>query len=211
MTEKTMELPLFDPAGEQAGSIAVPAIFAASPNNHAVYLATVRQYANRRAGTSSTQTRGEVSGGGRKPWKQKHTGRARQGSIRAPQWPGGGIAFGPKPRGYAMDLPARTRRQAMRSALAGKMRAGQVAILQELKLASSKTRDAVALLRKVGAAESGLLVVSSGSEEIRRAFRNLPGCRMEPASAVSVGDVLKFHRVVIVRDALEALEKRCAP
>jgi len=210
MTDKAIELPVFDSAGEQAGNIAAPAVFAAAPNDHAVYLAAVRQYSNRRTGTSSTRTRGEVSGGGRKPWKQKHTGRARQGSTRAPHWSGGGVSFGPRPRGYAKDLPDRTRRLAMRSVLTGKMRAGQVAILQELKLAAPRTRDALALLRKVGASESGLLVVSSDAGGLRRAFRNLPGCRMEPASAVSIGDVLKYRRVIIVKDALEALVKRCA-
>lgn len=198
----------FTSAGEPASGVAVPAVFEGRGNSHAVYLAVLRQMADRRTGTHKSKTRGEVSGGGRKPWKQKHTGRARQGSIRAPQWRHGAVIFGPRPRKYTQSLPAKVRTLAMRTVMAGKIREGRVLIMAAIE-GAGKTKDAIKLLRKVGADRTVLVVISSENAALRLAMRNLAGVRVEPANAVSVYDIVKYQHVVLVGDSLAALVKRC--
>jgi large subunit ribosomal protein L4 len=198
----------FSSAGEPAGTVAVPEAFTGKMRAHAVWLASVRQMANARTGTHKTKTRGEVSGGGKKPWKQKHTGRARQGSIRAPQWRHGAIIFGPRPRRYGHDLPAKVRRLAMRGAVAEKIRAGLVLAVGDLK-GVGKTRDAAALLKKAGVERGALVVLSAADPAVTRAFRNLPGVRIETVAGASVYDMLSYRQVVMVDGALDALAKRC--
>lgn len=203
------DVPVFNQAGEPAGNMEVPGVFNGPPHAHMVYLAVTAQRANARAGTASTKTKGEVRGGGRKPWKQKGTGRARQGSIRAPQWPGGGIVFGPRPRKYEQDLTANMRRLALRSVLAAKMQAGQVAVLEALGLEAPKTRHAAALMKKMSMSGRTLVVLPQRDEAASRAFRNLPSVRVETAGAVSVYDLLNSRHIVVVREALDALVQRC--
>jgi len=198
----------FTPAGEPSTSVAVPSVFEGRGNAHAVYLAVLRQMADRRTGTHKSKTRGEVSGGGRKPWKQKGTGRARQGSIRAPQWRHGAVVFGPRPRKYTQSLPDKVRKLAMRTVMAGKIREGRVLIVSAIE-ASGKTKDAIKLLRKVGADRTVLVVISSENAALRQAMRNLRGVRIEPANAVSVYDIVKYQHVILVGDSLAALVKRC--
>lgn len=208
MTE-AVQLPVFSSAGDPLEKMSVPEAIAGVPNSHVVYLAVVRQLANARVGSASTKTKGEVRGGGRKPWRQKHTGRARQGSIRAPQWPGGGIVFGPRPRSYGQDMPAGVRTVAFRSVLAERARQGRLAILDGIALDSAKTKHACAFLKKLSF-EKGVLFVTKGPEpEIKRAFRNIPGVRVERAEGVSLYDLLKFGHVAVVRDAFDELLKRC--
>ena len=198
----------FTPAGEPASSVAVPAVFTGRGNSHAVYLAVRRQLADRRTGTHMSKTRGEVSGGGRKPWKQKHTGRARQGSIRAPQWRHGAVVFGPRPRKYTQSLPAKVRTLAMRTVMAGKIREGRVVIINAIE-GAGKTRDAVKLIRKVGADRTAVVVIPAENAALRQAIRNIAGVRVEPVNALSVYDVIKYSHVILVGDSLAALVKRC--
>ena len=209
MAEAVPTLPAFSAAGEPAGTEPMPAVLAGHPNEHAVYLAVVSQLANARQGTASTKTKGEVSGGGKKPYKQKHTGRARQGSTRNPQWRHGGVAFGPRPRKYGHEVPAATRRLAFRSVLAGKSREGRLVVLAGLVLPGAKTREAAGLLKKLNLQGRVLLVVPAHDTGVRRAFRNMPAARVDTAAAVSVYDLLNAHHIVVVRDALAALLARC--
>ena len=204
-----MEMPVFTGKGEPAGSLAAPSAFGKPAGGHAVYLAVLRQLANARTGTQSTKTKGLVSGGGRKPWTQKGTGRARQGSIRAPQWRGGGVAFGPLPRKYGKDLPEKVRRIALRGALARKIGTGRVVVLKGLDLEEPRTRHAAAFLKKLGFGRSALLIFPSVDPMASRAFRNLPEVRLEPADAVTVFDILKFRHVAILEGALDPLARRC--
>jgi len=198
----------FNSAGDPASSVAVPAVFQARDNAHVVYLAVLRQMADRRTGTHKSKTRGEVSGGGRKPWKQKHTGRARQGSIRAPQWRHGAVVFGPRPRKYTQSLPAKVRTLAMRTVMAGKIREGRVVIINAIE-GAGKTRDAVKLIRKVGADRTAVVVIPAENAALRQAIRNIAGVRVEPVNALSVYDVIKYSHVILVGDSLAALVKRC--
>ncbi len=204
-----MMIKSFNGSLEPAGEVEVPAIFDAAGNSHVIYLAMVKERANARAGTHSTKTRGQVSGGGKKPWRQKHTGRARQGSTRAPQWRHGGISFGPKPHGYSKDMPGRVRRLALRSVISEKMRAGQVVILEQLALEQPKTKFAAALLKKVAPDSPSIIVVPAASGPVRMAFGNMPKVHIGTAGSVSVYDLLKYRNVVIVKEALGVLAKRC--
>jgi len=209
MTSDGISLPRVDAAGEPAGSVAAPAVFAIHPHAHAIYLAVTAQRSNARVGTASTKTKGEVSGGGRKPYRQKHTGRARQGSNRAPQWPGGGIAFGPKPRKYLKGLPRGIRRLALRSVLAAKMRDGQVIVVSRPSLDPPKTKTIAALLGKLGAGGAAVFVADGRDEGLHRACRNLPYARVAAAADVSTYDLLKAARILVTAEALAALAKRC--
>lgn len=199
----------FNAAGEPAGQAEAPAAFSGKVNQHVLYLAVIRQLANRRAGTHSTLTKGEVRGGGKKPWKQKHTGRARQGSTRNPHWPGGGVSFGPKPRKYVTSMNDGTRRVALRSALAGKAKQGMVSVLEALSLPRGKTSEVAALLAKVAPAGSVLMITAAPDAKVRRAFRNIPVARVEAAASVSTYDVLKARNIVVLQDALASLAARC--
>jgi len=203
-----LQIPLFNATGEPAGSMAAPAAFAESPNRHVIYLAVLKQLANARVGTASTKTKGEVSGGGAKPWRQKGTGRARQGSRRAPQWRHGGIVFGPRPRKYGADLPVKIRRLAMRSVISGKIASGQVKVMDALKLEKARTKEAMAILGRLHVQGRTLLVLPSVDAMVSRAFRNLPGMRISTAGEVSVYDILAFRNVIIVKEALAILAGR---
>ena len=202
------EARVVDATGTQTGTLTLPAsIFEAQVNESVMHQALVRQLANARQGTHATRTRGKVHGGGRKPYRQKGTGRARQGSIRAPQWEGGGIVFGPHPRSYTLDMPRKQRRAALRSALSAKAHDGQVVVLGEITLETPRTRSVVELTRAVEAGRRVLLVLGSHNEMLEKSARNIPEVQLVLANNLSVRDLLTAETVLITADAIEHIEQ----
>jgi len=205
-----MSVVVLNKDGSQVSSMDLPEkIFGVEPRESVVHKYVVTYLANQRQGNASTKIRDEVSGGGIKPWRQKHTGRARQGSRRAPQWRHGGVSFGPTPRKHGKDVPKSLRRLALRSVLAAKIQGGQVAVVARPVLDPPKTKTIAALLRKVSSGGSVVFVVEGRDEGMTRAFRNIPGARVSSAVDVSAYDILRASRVLVTAEALEALAKRC--
>jgi large subunit ribosomal protein L4 len=205
-------LPIVDASGKSKGSLELAdAVFGGAVSVPIVHQAVVRELADRRAGTHSTRGRSEVSGGGRKPWRQKGTGRARQGSIRATQWKGGGKPFGPRPRKYDKAMPTEMRRAALRSALAAKVAAGEITVLESLALGEAKTKALVSRLKAVGAAGGPtLLVLAERSAGVERAAANLSWLEVTTAPHTSVYQLVRNPRVVAERAALLALQEALA-
>ena len=202
------EARVVDAAGTVTGSMTLPAtIFDTTVNPSVMHLALVRQLANARQGTSDTKRRGEVSGGGRKPYRQKGTGRARQGSIRAPHWEGGGVVFGPHPRSYRLDMPRKQRRLALRSALSTRAQAGEVIVLEEFSLEAPRTKAVTQLLRAVEAGRRVLLVLGGHNEMLEKSARNIPEVCVVLANNLSVRDLLMAETVLMTRDAIEHIEE----
>jgi large subunit ribosomal protein L4 len=203
---------VLDAKGKQAGSLELkPDVFGSETREPLVHQAVTRELADRRVGTHDTKGRSEVSGGGRKPWKQKGTGRARQGSTRAVQWKGGGKPFGPTPRSYDKDMPREMRRGALRAAVAAKVAAGQLAAVEAIEVRDGKTKSLVAVLGALGlTGEPTLLVVRERPESLARASRNVPWLTVETPAHVSVYQLLHAHRVVFERAGLLALEEALA-
>jgi large subunit ribosomal protein L4 len=199
--------------GAPAGTLDLrPEVFGVGIRVPLLHQTVERELADRRAGTHDTKGRSEVSGGGKKPWRQKGTGRARQGSIRATQWKGGGKPFGPTPRSYAKALPRAMRREALRAAVAAKIEGGELIVVEALEGVEGKTKGLVQRLTALGAEPpSTLLVVSELGEPLRRASRNVPWLIVEPPAHVSVYQLLHARRVVFERAALLALEEALAP
>ena len=202
-------LPIVDASGKSKGTVELAdAVFGGAVSVPVVHQAVVRELADRRAGTHSTRGRSEVSGGGRKPWRQKGTGRARQGSIRATQWKGGGKPFGPRPRKYDKAMPTEMRRAALRSVLAAKVTAGEITVVDALALAEAKTKTLVARLKAVGAAGGPtLLVLAERSAEVERAAANVSWLEVTTAPHTSVYQLVRHGRVVAERAALLALQE----
>ncbi len=171
-----------------------------------IHEVVVNYLANQRQGTHSTKTRGEVRGGGRKPWRQKHTGRARQGSIRAPQWVGGGVVFGPKPRDYSYDLPQQKKRVALREALKGKIADGELLIVDSLKIERPKTKEMVSILERLDLKGSVLIISPEKDENLMLSSRNIPGLTVRRAADVNVYEIVTHDRVLITKDAMAKLE-----
>lgn len=184
-----------------------PEVFGAPVRRPLLFEAVRAFLAKQRAGTHSTKTRGEVSGGGKKPWRQKGTGRARAGSIRSPLWVGGGTVFGPKPRDYAYELPKSARREALRSALSAKVRDGNLVLVERISLPEPRTRHMVEFLRSLGL-EGALVVTAERDEAVERAARSIPGVDVRTAHSVSVYDLLRYRKVVMVLAAIESLKNR---
>jgi large subunit ribosomal protein L4 len=180
-------------------------VFGLTPNTAVLHQAVVTQLANQRKGTHSTKSRGEVAGGGKKPWRQKGTGRARQGSTRAPHWRGGGIVFGPKPRSYHKDLPRKMRRLAMRSALSAKLRDGELLVVDAFTLPEAKTRAMAAALDKLGATGSALIVLGEANQTVRLAAANLPRVRAVAPGSTNLLDVLNHRWLLLTVDAVTTL------
>lgn len=202
---------LVDQAGAVTGSIDLPeAVFGIEPNGPVMHQALIRQLANGRQGTSSTKTRSDVRGGGRKPWRQKGTGRARQGSTRSPQWEGGGVVFGPHPRSYRMDMPRKQRRLALRSALSAKAQDGGVVVLDGFTLEEPRTRAVADLIRAVDAPRKVLVVLGSHNEMLEKSARNIPEVQLTLAGNLSVRDLLSADMVIVTRDAIEHIEEAFA-
>jgi large subunit ribosomal protein L4 len=198
-----------DGKGKQTGTLELRAdVFGVEIKRPLLHQAVVRELADRRVGTHDTKGRSEVSGGGRKPWKQKGTGRARQGSIRATQWKGGGKPFGPTPRSYAQAMPRQARRGALRAAWADKVAGGQLTVVERLELVQPKTKALVGLLAGLGVAEARtLLVVVEPSAGLVRACQNVPWLTLGRPGHVSVAELLRHDRIVAERQALVATQE----
>ncbi len=198
---------LFNNEGQKVGDIELSEkVFGAKINADAVHQVVVALLANKRQGTQSTKTRTEVSGGGIKPWRQKGTGRARQGSIRAPQWIHGGIVFAPKPRDYRVSIPKAMKRTAMLSALSSKVAENEIVVLEDLKFDAPKTKEAVKLLKAFDA-KKALIVVSESDENVYKSIRNIPGAAVIPANNINVYDILKYEKFIITKDAVSKIEE----
>ena len=198
---------LFNMAGQQIGEIELSeGIFGIEPNEAVVHEVVKNHLANRRQGTQSTLTRAEISGGGKKPWRQKGTGHARQGSTRAPQWTHGGIAFGPKPRDYSYELNKKVKRLALKSVLSAKAAMGAVMVIDELKMESIKTKAMVEFLAKVGA-EKAVIVTPEVNENVIKSARNIPGVVTTTAKILSVYDIVKAKSMVVDKAALAIIEE----
>lgn len=198
-----MELPVLNQQGEMVGRIAVDDEVFAVPMNHSlVHQAVVIYQGNKRQGTHDTKTRGQVSGGGRKPWIQKHTGRARQGSIRSPQWRHGGTVFGPHPRDYRKALPKRMRRQALKCALSEKIRTGGLLCVDSVDSLDGKTRSMAGLMAGLGINGSALVVTAQAEAAVARAGHNLKKVWTLPVNQLNAHELLRRETVVITQDAL---------
>lgn len=203
---------VYNMAGEVVGEVELDErVFDVQPNPQLMHQAVVMHLANRRSGTAATKTRSEVSGGGRKPWRQKGTGRARQGSIRAPHWKGGATIFGPEPRDYRVTMPRKARRSALKGALSGKVQEGLIRVLDRLAFEQPRTREMVAVLHNLALNGQKALVVTAGTDEnVYLSARNLPGVTARPASDLNVYEVLGHQGLVITRDAVERLQEGLA-
>jgi large subunit ribosomal protein L4 len=202
-----MRVPLKNMAGETVGEVELrDDIFAAPVHEPVMHQALMRQLANARLGTHDTKTRGEVSGGGRKPWRQKGTGRARQGSIRAPHWRKGGIAGGPHPRSYEQKMPRKMRRLALRSALSVKAAQERVVVLDALEMKEPRTREMAVMLAKLGIPTSALLLLPERDEAVERSAANLPAVKTLRANYLNVRDLLGYDYLVIPQKALATIE-----
>lgn len=198
---------LYNISGEQIGELALKdEIFGVEVHESVLHDAVVMQLASRRLGTHDTKTRSEVSGGGRKPWRQKGTGRARHGTIRSPIWRGGGIVFGPHPRDYGYSLPKKVRRLALRSALSVKVNSGDIMILDELKLDQPKTRDMARILNNLKV-DDALLVTADKDESVEKSARNIPNIKPLIATGLNVYDILAYNKLVMTRDAVAKVEE----
>jgi len=199
---------VLDMAGKQVSEITLSdAVFGAEVNG-AVLHAAVRTYLmNQRQGTQSTLTRTEVSGGGRKPWKQKGTGRARQGSTRAPQWTHGGIALGPKPRSYRLSMNKKVKKVAMISALSSKVAAGEMIVVNAITAENFNTKTMVQMLAAIGAAKKTLVVLAENDAKVIKSFANIAGVKTTQASNVNVYDILNCDSLVVVESAVKAIEE----
>jgi large subunit ribosomal protein L4 len=204
-----MEVNVMNMAGEKVSTVELPSrIFEAPVNVDLMHQAYVRQMANARLGTHKTKTRSEVAGGGRKPWKQKGTGRARQGSTRAPQWVGGGKVFTPRPRDHSLDMPKKMRRAALRSALTVKANEASIVVLDELTLAETKTRAMAGAIERLVGASSVLIVIpekNDNYEVVIRSANNLPETKTLLANYLNIRDLMGYDKVILPLKALEVL------
>ena len=204
-----MNVPVLTPSGESSGDVALDeAIFGVRVNVPLMHQVVVAQLAAARSGTHSTKTRGEVRGGGAKPWRQKGTGRARHGSIREPQWKGGGTVFGPKPRDHSVSVPKKMKAQALRSALSDRARNGRVFVVEGFESPKPRTKDAIAALRAWEVTGKVLLVLAPGEEMVAYSFRNLPQVHVIAEHQLNVYDVMNADSLVISRTALDSLQAR---
>ena len=202
------KLSVLDMAGKKAGSIELnDSIFAIEPNMSAMHLVVVGYLANQRQGTQSTKTRSEVSGGGKKPWRQKGTGRARQGSTRAPQWYHGGIALGPKPRTYGISINKKVRRLAMKSALSSKVAADDMIVLDSINLDAIKTKAMAEMFAAIKAGKKVLVVLPENNEVIYKSIRNIEGAKVSTVNTLNVYDILNCDSFVVLKDSVTKIEE----
>lgn len=199
---------VFDKTGKKVSDIAFSdAIFAITPNASAMHLCVVAYLANQRQGTQSTLTRAEVRGGGKKPWRQKGSGRARQGSIRSPQWTHGGVALGPKPREYGKTVNKKVRRLAMKSALSSKVAAEELIVLDSLEMNEIKTKEVVSVLKALETGKKVLIVLPEKNETVYRSARNIKGVKTTLVSTLNVYDILNCDSLVVLKDAVSKIEE----
>ncbi|TDX49287.1 50S ribosomal protein L4 [Orenia marismortui] len=203
------ELALYNIDGQKSGNVDLKdEVFNVEVNEHVVHEAVVAQLAAKRTGTAKTKTRGEVAGGGRKPWRQKGTGRARHGSIRSPLWVGGGTTFGPQPRKYKKRLPKKVKKLAVKSALTVKLEEENLVIIDKFDFSAPKTKEMVSILDKFGVANDKVLVViEEKNDNIYKSARNIPGVRVVTPNKVTVYDVLNSKKVIMTQDAVAKVEE----
>ena len=203
-----MKVSVIDMTGNKAGSIELSdAIFAIEPNAAAMHMAVVNYLANQRQGTQSTLTRSEVSGGGKKPWRQKGTGHARQGSTRAPQWTHGGIALGPKPRDYSFTLNKKLKRLALKSALSAKTADNELIVLKDLTLEGFSTKTVATALKAIDAGKKVLMVLPENDKTLVKSAANIPGVKTAQVNTINTYDILNADKVVLFKEAVAKIEE----
>ncbi len=194
---------------EKVGEIPLPAVISEQPQREHLLFETVKmQLANRRSGTAATKTRAQVRGGGRKPWRQKGTGRARAGSNRSPVWVGGATVFGPQPRSYAYRMPRSARKTALRAALAQKLRQDEVIVIDAIQFDEPKTKQMVALLAQLEMGDSVLLVLADADVNVQKSARNLPGVKVLLSQGLNVYDLLRYQKVLVTQAAMQQISER---
>ena len=193
--------------GKEVGTIELSdAVFGVEVNEHLLHMAVVNQLANNRQGTQKAKTRSEVSGGGKKPWRQKGTGHARQGSTRAPQWTGGGMVFAPVPRSYSMKMNRKEKRAALKSALTSRVQENKLIVLDELKLGEIKTKAMAGVLKNLNV-NKALVVLKDNDANVVMSARNIPDVKTALTNTINVYDILKYNTVVVTKDAVAAIEE----
>ena len=198
---------VYNMEGNEIGTMELnDAVFGVEINEHLVHLAVVRQLANNRQGTQKAKTRSEVSGGGRKPWRQKGTGHARQGSIRAPQWTGGGVVFAPVPRDYEVKMNKKERRAALKSALTSKVQENKLVVVDSLALAEAKTKEMQKVLTNLKA-DKALVVTADDDQKVVLSARNIADVQTATVNTINVYDVMKYNTVVVTKDAVASIEE----
>ena len=198
---------VYNMEGNEVGTMELnDAVFGVEINEHLVHLAVVRQLANNRQGTQKAKTRSEVSGGGRKPWRQKGTGHARQGSIRAPQWTGGGVVFAPVPRDYEVKMNKKERRAALKSALTSKVQENKLVVVDSLALAEAKTKEMQKVLTNLKA-DKALVVTADDGQKVVLSARNIADVQTATVNTINVYDVMKHNTVVVTKDAVASIEE----
>ena len=198
---------VYNMEGKEVGTMELSdAIFGVEVNEHLVHMAVVAQLANKRQGTQKAKTRGEVSGGGRKPWRQKGTGHARQGSTRAPQWTGGGMVFAPVPRDYTIRLNKKEKRLALKSALTSRLQENKLIVVDELKYDEIKTKNFKATMDNLKV-QKALVVLNDNDQNVVLSARNLPGIKTALTNTINVYDILKYNTVVLTKDAVATIEE----
>ena len=199
---------VYNMLGEQVGEIELDEnVFGIEVNQHVVYEVVKNQLANKRQGTQSAKTRAEVRGGGRKPWRQKGTGRARQGSIRAPHFSGGGVTFAPKPRDYSYSVPKKVRRLAMKSALTSKVLSNEIIVIDEINFDAPKTKDMANFLTKINADKKALIVMGEKNVNVIKSANNIPNVQTALVNTLNVYDILKYNSFIITKDAVRKVEE----
>ena len=202
------QVTVFDMTGKSVGEMTLSdAIFGIEPNTSGMHAAVVNYLANQRQGTQSTLTRSEVSGGGRKPWKQKGTGRARQGSTRAPQWTHGGIALGPKPRDYSYELPKKVKRLALKSAFSAKVADNNLIVVDNIAVEGYKTKAVAEMLSNLGADKKALIVMPEVDAKLIKSAANIPGVKTALVNTINVYDILNCDKFIVAKSALEKIEE----
>ncbi len=193
--------------GKEVGTIELnDAVFGVTVNEHLVHMAVVQQLANNRQGTQKAKTRSEVSGGGRKPWRQKGTGHARQGSTRAPQWTGGGVVFAPVPRDYSFKLNRKEKRAALKSALTSRVQASKLVVVDELKFDGIKTKSFAQVMKNLDV-NNGLVIVNENDANVMMSAKNIPTVKMALPNTINVYDIMKAGKVVLTKDAVKTIEE----
>ena len=199
---------VYNMEGKEVGTIELKDnVFGVEVNEHLVHMAVVQQLANKRQGTQKAKTRAEVSGGGRKPWRQKGTGHARQGSIRAPQWKGGGVVFAPVPRDYSFKLNKKEKRAALKSVLTDKVQNGNLVVVDEFKFDEIKTKNFVAMLNNLNVNTKALVVVGENDTNAALSARNIPTVKTSLTNTINVYDVINANKLVVTRDVVKTIEE----
>lgn len=199
---------VYNMEGKEVGTIELnDSVFGVEINEHLVHMAVVQQLANKRQGTQKAKTRSEVSGGGRKPWRQKGTGHARQGSIRAPQWKGGGVVFAPTPRHYSFKLNKKEKRAALKSVLTDKVQSGNLVVVDELKFDEIKTKNFVAMLNNLNVNTKALVVVGENDTNAALSARNIPTVKTSLTNTINVYDIINANKLVVTKDVVKTIEE----